>query len=185
MADADTELTLEALHEAIRVAIVGAFPGFVTVEFYRDDEDEVIATPACLLEMTEAEPAPVMDSGTGQWCAVLRFEARVIMGHRTAATSLEIRKAATALATFLHQRRFPGVYADPCEVIACEADNFTPTRPNLKVWRVEFVVPAMLGASAWDNDGTIPTDPLYSWVPRIGIPHVDEYIPLTGDGPIP
>ncbi|HKY46145.1 MAG TPA: hypothetical protein VJM50_23845 [Pyrinomonadaceae bacterium] len=185
MADANTEVDLQALHEAIRSQIAAAFPSFKTVEFYRDDEDEKMPTPACLLHMTEAEPAPEQDAGTGQWPALLRFEAHIIMAHRSDVTPIEIRKAATAVATWLHLRRWgPATPTDPCAVIACEPDEFAPNLDKFKVWRVEWVNMAMLGVSAWHNDGTIPDDALYSWSPEIGIGHEDDYQYAT-DGPTP
>lgn len=184
MADANTTVTLDQLHTAVRDAIAAAFPSFQTVEFYRDDESQSIPTPACLLEMTEAEPQDAMDAGTGQWPTLLRFEARIIMPLRTPAVRLEIRKAATALATWLHLRRWGAAApADECHVIACEPDEFAPEIERFAVWRVEWVQLAMLGETAWTNDGTVPTDVLYSWVPEIGIPHEGDYKPLE-DGPV-
>lgn len=184
MADANTEVTLDQLHDAIRAAVVAAFPDFVTVEFYRDDEDEKMPTPACLLELTEAEPMPETDSGTGQWHTLLRFDARIVMAHRGAATRLNVRKAATALATWLHLKRF-GVPMDPVQVIACEPDEFAPNLDKFAVWRVEFATLVMLGETAWTNDGTVPTQVLYSWSPKIGTGNESEYTEAIPPGPTP
>ena len=179
MADADTEVTLDELHTAIRDGIAAQFDAFKTVEFYRDDEDEQIPTPACILEMSEAEPQPHANCGTGQWPVLLRFAARIIMPKRTPAVRLEIRKAATALATFLNLRHWPNVNCDEAQVIACEPDEFAPNLDRFAVWRVEWVHLAFLGESAWINlGGVVPTDALYSFAPRIGIPYKDEYVPL-------
>ncbi|WP_243857834.1 hypothetical protein [Xylella fastidiosa] len=38
--------------------------------------------PACLLTLSEIEPAPENDAGTGQFPALLRFQARLVLGHR-------------------------------------------------------------------------------------------------------
>lgn len=176
MADANTEIELGALHDAIEAQIAAAFPSFQTVEFYRDDEDEKILTPACLLEMTEAEPAPDEDAGTGQWPAHLRFEARILMSARSANAKREIRKAATALATWLNLRRFQGMPTDECKVIACERDDFTPRRDNFECWRVEWVQLAFLGESAWNNDGAIPSEVYLGIAPDIGLAHRDDYM---------
>jgi len=175
MADADTQIDLEALHSAIASQIAEAFPSFETVEFYREDERESFPTPACLLELTEAEPAPSQDAGTGQWPALLRFEARVIMSARQPQAKLEIRKAATALATWLNKRRFIGMPTDPCEVIACERDEWAPKRDNFETWRVEWVQLAMLGVSEWKNEGVVPEVVYLGRSPDIGAAHVDDY----------
>lgn len=176
MADANTQVNLDALHDAIEAQIATAFPAFQTVEFYRDNEDERIPTPACLLELAEAEPAHDANAGTGQWPARLRFEARIIMSARSAGAKLEIRKAAIALATWLNLRRFTGIRSDECHVIACERDEFTPTRDNLECWRVEWMLLAFLGDSAWNNSGgVVPTNVYFSFAPRIGEAHEDDY----------
>lgn len=178
MADIDPEVNIDTLHAAIADGIKAQFPDFLTVEFYRDDESEFIPTPACLLAMTEAEPLPGADAGTGQWAASLRFEAHIIMAHRSPATRMAVRKAALALATWLHQkRRFPP--CDPLDVIAVEPDEFAPNADKFMVWRVEFVMQAFLGESAWKNDGAVPTNVLYSWSPQIGIGNEHHYKTLV------
>jgi len=176
MADANTELTLDALHSAIAGQLAAAFPSFKTVEFYRDDESESIPTPALLLEMSEAEPAPDHDAGTARWCAYVRFEARVILAARNSRAKLEVRKAATSLAAFLNLRHWTGISADACQLIACEPDAFTPKVDRVEVWRVEWVNLVMLGASTWHNDGTIPEQPFYAFSPNVG--REPAYVPL-------
>lgn len=173
MADFDPEVKIDPLHDAIQAKIAAAFPDFKTVEFYRDDEDQQMPTPAILLAMTEAEPTED-DAGTGQWPALLRFEAHVVMAHRGPTTAMNVRRAALALATWLHQDgRFPP--SEKAQVIACEPDEFAPQADKFKTWRVEFVVKAFLGETAWKNDGTIPTDVLFSWSPDIGNGNADKY----------
>lgn len=174
MADIDPEVNFDALHDAIIDGIKEAFPDFQTAEFYRDDEDTKFAAPACLLAMTEAEPQPDSDAGTGQFPALLRFEAHIVMGHRSPATYKEVRKAALALATWLYQKkRFPP--CDPVQVIAVEPDEFAPQAAKFMVWRVEFVMLGFFGETAWKNDGTIPTDVMFSWSPEIGNGNEDKY----------
>lgn len=178
MADANTEVTLDELHDAIVAQIVAAFPAFVTVDFYPDDESEQIATPACMLEMTEAEPIPENNAGTGQWPALARFEARIIMSSRAGATSKrEVRKAAVAFATWINLRRLTGIATDPCQVIACEPDEFAPHVDRFVTWRVEWVMPAMFGESVWKNDGAIP-QAFFSFAPDIGVPNEPKYVEL-------
>ena len=183
MADADTVVTLDALHEAIRDQVAAQFPDFLTVEFYRDDEGQSMPTPACLLELVEAEDAADMDAGSGQWHAMLRFQARVVMALRGPEVRLNVRKAALALATYLRLRRWDGIAADPCQVIACEPDEFAPNVERFAVWRVEWVQLVMLGESAWTNDGTVPTQVLYSFTPEVGTPNEGSYLPANGGSP--
>lgn len=181
MANANTEVTLEQMQIAIAAAVKDAFPSFKTVEFDRDDEAEGLPCPACLMEFMEAEPAPAEDAGTGQWPALARFEARVILNARKTAKA-EVKKAAVALAAWLYNRRFPGIFTDPCQPIACEPDEFSPDVDKFRVWRVEWVMPAMFGGSAWfdpeDDPATFkyPT-PMFSCVPAIGVEHKDDYEP--------
>lgn len=178
MADANTEVTLPQMQEAIRAAIAAAFPDFVTVEFDRDDESEDLKTPACLLEFVEAEPAPARDAGTGQWPALARFEARIVTNARKTQRA-DVKVFAVALAAWLNLRRFPGVFADECAVIACEPDEFAPNAEKFRVWRVEWVTPAMFGNSVWLHDGDTP-DSFFSFAPYIGVPHEDDYSPIEG-----
>lgn len=176
MANANTEVTLPQLQEAVEAAVRAAFPQFKTVEFDRDDEDENIPLPACLLSFVEAEPAPDADAGTGQWPALARFEAHVLFNARRS-ERVEVKIAAVALAAWLNLRRFPGVNVDPCQVIACEPDEFAPNVESRRAWRVEWVMPAMFGNSAWacEGDGAAPRS-FFSFAPWIGIPHEDRYV---------
>ena len=178
MADANFTVTLGALHDAIVAQLAAQFPSYKTVAFYRDDETEQLATPALLLDMTEAEPQPEADAGTGQWPVLLRFEARVILAQRGAASRLDVRRAATALATFLHLRRWTGIATDSCQVIACEPDEFAPHLDRFGVWRVEWVQLAFLGESAWAGGGETPAA-YYSFAPKIGQPHASNYRPAV------
>ena len=181
MADIDPEVNFDTLHDAIKNGIAAAFPDFKTVEFYRDDEETLFPTPACLLAMTEAEPQPEEDAGAGQFPALLRFEAHIVMGHRSPATHAAVRKAAMALATWLYRKRhFPP--CDEIQVIAVEPDEFAPHAGKFMIWRVEFVMLAFFGETAWKNDGTVPENVLYSWAPKIGIGNEPYYteLPLPG-----
>lgn len=178
MADADTEVTLDEMQAAIKAAVSAAFPAFKTVEFDRDDEGEDMPLPACLMEFIEAEPAPELDAGTGQWPALARFDARVILAARKTAKA-EVKVAAVALAAWLNLRRFPGVAADPCQVIACEPDEFSPAVERLRVWHVEWVIPAMFGESVWGSGGDAPGS-FFSFAPYIGAAHEPDYAPIEG-----
>lgn len=178
MADANTEVTLPQMQTAIATAIAAAFPEFKTVEFDRDDEDENIQTPAVLLEFVEAEPAPSNDAGTGQWPALARFQARLLLNaHKT--QRADVKVMAVALAAWLNLRHFPGVFVDPCQVIACEPDEFAPHVDKFRAWRIEWVMPAMFGNSAWLQDGDSHNS-FFSFAPYIGLPYEDHYAPIEG-----
>lgn len=175
MADIDTHVTLEALHAAIREQIAAQFSSFRRVEFYRDDETEKLPAPACLLELTEIEAAPGQDAGTGQFPALLRWEAHVVLGYLDPAVKLEVRKAAAALATWLHLRRWQGIRADPCQVIGAYPNPFKPGLDRYAAWTVEWVQGVFLGESAWTNDGVIPEHVYFSFSPDIGEGHTSDY----------
>lgn len=174
MADANLQVALDEMQEAIAASVTAAFPAFRTVEFDRDDESEAFPTPAWIGSFVEGEPNPSADCGTGQWPALARFEARIILSARKGGAKLEVRKAATAFAAWLNLRRFPGVMADPCEVIACEPDEFSPHLEKFEVWRVEWVIPCFFGETAW-TPGPEITEAWYSFAPDIGAAHVDDY----------
>jgi hypothetical protein len=53
--NADTAISIEEFHTRIVDAIKAQFPDLQTVEFYREDRDEV-PTPACLLDMPWHRP---------------------------------------------------------------------------------------------------------------------------------
>ena len=184
MANANLEVTLDSLHDAIRAQVAAQFPSFRTVEFYRDDEDMEFPVPACIMEMSEAEPNPDGNAGTEQFPCLLRFEARIIMQHRDASTPLSIRKAATALAAWLDRRRFTGIQTDPCQVIAVEPDAFTTEQKGFTVWRVEWVMPSHLGENVWLDEGPAVGEVLYSFTPKIGAAHEGDYKSFT-DGVAP
>lgn len=175
MADTNTDISLETLHTAIRDQIAAQFPDLATVAFYQDDEDHQLPMPACLLTLSEIEPAPENDAGTGQFPALLRFQARLVLGHRGPSTHLQARLAAAALGTWLYQRRWRGVPTDPCRVIAIYPDEFNAALDRYVVWTVEWQQPVFLGNSAWTHAGTLPTNLWLSFTPQTGPSVQDSY----------
>jgi hypothetical protein len=182
MADANTEVNLAGMQAAMRAAIAAAFPGFVTVEFDRDDESERIPTPAFIAEFIEADPNPDGNAGTGQWPALARFDARIILDARNT-SKMDVKLAATGFAAWINARRFSGIYADPAQVIACEPDEFAPHQDRFRTWRVEWVIPCMFGESVWKHNGTTP-DAVFSFAPDIGAANEAAYRPVDPMSPV-
>ncbi len=174
---------LDTLHSAIEAAIRVRFPDFATVEFYREPSAEGLATPACLLAMTRCDRSKDKDDGSGQMQALLRFEARVVAA-ATAGSALQLRKAAVALATWLHQLgRFPGAASGAIEVIAALPEDAAAAQPGLRTWLVEWSLPVALGSNAWEETGGAVPQAFYSFVPEIGRDHEARYQPIEGATP--
>ncbi len=178
MANADTEVTLDQLHDAIVAAIQAQFPDLQTVEFYSDQRTDAMPKPACLLELAEMDAAPDIDPGTEQLAMQCRFEARLVIGFRTVKAKLEIRKLAGAFAAWLRKENQRwGLPVGPAEVIGCYQDDFVPDLDQYEVWRVEWVQVIHLGESVWKDDGTeVPTTVYLGQYPEIGLAHVDDYV---------
>ncbi len=174
MADAQTEVDLELLHTVMRDTIAAAFPSLQTVEFYREDREE-LTIPACLLEMEEMEPGDI-DPGTDQACMSVRFCAYFVVGFRTPQSKLEVRKLAGAFLAFLRQQlRWPGVVTGPVQIVGAWPDSFHPHLDQYEVYKVEWNHLMHFGTSVWDGDGFVPETILFAYSPDIGIPHKDEY----------
>lgn len=191
MANANTEIDLAELHQAIETAIRDQFPALKTVEFYREEDDRKPPAPeqlpACLLEMSEMEPEPDDDPGTDQLAVNARFEARLIISFREPRAKLEIRRLAAAFAAWLRLKRWPHptkpgrtLPTGPAQVIAILPDDFGPELDRYEVWRVEWLQPIHLGKGTWNDEGVVPGaplygSPLYSWAPDIGFGHENDY----------
>lgn len=188
MTNAITNIDLAVLHTAIVTDIKAAFPGLVTVEFYREDRKE-LPKPACLLEMTEMEALPDDDPGTEQQAVMAKFEAELIIGFRTPQAKLKVRLLAASLAAWLRKRKWtnptletPALPTGAAEVIGAYPDDFIIMGrqqdnglDQYEVWRVEWQQIIHLGETVWTNDGTTPTTPLFSWAPEIGPGNEEDY----------
>ncbi len=194
MANANTEINIDQLHQVIETAISTQFPTLVTVEF-DSDERTLPAMPACLLEISEAERFEEQDPGTGQLPVTLRFAARLAIGFRTPNAKREIKKLAFAFAAWLHLRtwRAQGCPSGPAQVVGAYRDDFSPELDQFMVWRVEWAQEIHLGQTVW-TDGTPITDfavrtdvvPHYQNGPDSSTPvadgthhPIDEYVDLT------
>nr|DAR96802.1 MAG TPA: tail completion protein [Caudoviricetes sp.] len=178
MANATTEVTLDALHEAITGAIRAQFPDLATVEAYRQDRKN-LPVPACLVELSEMEAGNDLDLGTEQLAVMARFEARLVIGFRQGGRNpgLEIRKLAAAVAAFVHQQRW-GLPVGPADVLGAWPDDFDPNLEQYECWRIEWQQVIHLGESVWHDEGVTP-EPVLSWAPEIGAGHEADYEPVV------
>lgn len=183
MANAQTLITLDALHEAILAAIRQKFPQLATVAAYRQDRGS-LPVPACLVELAELEATDELDPGTGRLALQARWEARLIIGFRQGALNpgLEIRKLAAALAAWVHMQRW-GLPVGAADVLGCWPDDFDPGLEQYECWRVEWQQVIHLGTSDWTDDGATPTDPAVSFAPAVGADHEADYLHLDREAP--
>lgn len=171
--NADTQIDLDALHQAITDSIRQAFPSLQTVDEYPDDRRKV-AVPAVLVELTELSAAPDDDPGTGQLALEAQFEARYIIGFRGLAQARLIRSNAATLAHHIHRQRW-GLPIEPARVTACMPDEFSPELDQYHVWRVEWSQIVHIGANEWIDNGITPSEVYVGVQPYIGPDHVEEY----------
>lgn len=191
MANANTDLDLADLHAAIVADIRAQFPDLKLVAFYHEEDDRTPPSaaemPACLLQLTEWEAAPDSDTGTEQFAASCRFDARFILPFTTPQAKLSIRKLAASFCAFL--RSHPrwnnpngttpiALPTGPAEVIGAYPDDFSPALDQYEVWRVEWTQQVDMGNTVWTDDGTVPTQVLFSYSPDIGTPNQADYQPL-------
>ena len=84
MADANTQVDIDAMQDAIEAQIAAAFPVFQTVEFEREDRKTPVNLPACMLELDEFETDDAdPDPGDGLLAGYARFAARLIIPFRS------------------------------------------------------------------------------------------------------
>jgi len=176
--NANTEISLEDLHAKIAAAIQAKFPDLKTVEFYREDRDE-LPVPACLLDLREFEDEPSADPGTGQLAVVARFEAEFILPLRTPRAKLSARVLAASFAQFISQRRWPGCPVGVAEHIHAYKSDFKPELDQYEVWCVEWRQLVNLGESVWKDDGAAPTTVFLGFAPDIGLGHEADYVQVA------
>lgn len=181
MADANTEIDLDQLHQAILGSISATFPDLVTVEDYREDRKLPAPNqlPACFVELTELEPSEEDDPGTEQLAAYAAFEAHLVIGFRTPQAKRDIRKRASRLLVHLRKQRW-GLPIGPAVPVRAYEDPFSPELDQFEVWTVEWRQLVHLGTSVWTSDGTTPSQVMIGYTPDIGVSHEDDYTPLQG-----
>lgn len=180
--NAETEVALDTLHQAILDHIAAAYPALATVSDY-PEERRHLSLPACLVEMAEMDGVPDLDPGTGQLALMTRWEARLIIGWRTASAAREIRRLAGALGVTIHQQRW-GLPVGPAEVLGMTPDAFEPQLDQFVVWRVDWQQVVHLGESVWSPASSlVPSEILYSTAPEIGPVHEEAYAPIDEAAP--
>lgn len=150
MADAQTELDLDALHAGILAGIAAQFPDVATVADYHADRDR-LDMPAILVELEDLEGDPEEDPGTDQAAVRLRFRARVVLPFRTPTAQREIRRLCAALVAHINGNRW-GQPIERAVVGIAAPDDFDPELRQAIVWSIEFEHRAHLGASVWTGD---------------------------------
>lgn len=171
--NADTQIDLDALHDAIVTQLRGAFPELATVDDYPEDRQR-IAVPAALLELTEMTAVPDDDPGTGQLALELQFELRYVVGFRGANQGRLIRRNAAALAHFIQHNQW-GLPVEPARVMVCEPDAFSPELDQYLVWRIEWAQVVHIGENEWLDTGIPPREVWVGVDPRIGPEHLPDY----------
>lgn len=182
MANANTEITIEGVHDAIIESIRNKFPSLVTVEAYLLDRQNLSA-PACLLELSELEAtADAADPGTEQTAVTARFSVLLAIGFRQGRYNpkMEIRKLAASMLDFLRLQRF-GLPIGPAQIVGAYPDSFDPDLDQYECWRIDFANVLHLGKSIWtdDENAVVPSPSM-----RGGPENTDpgEYEPMAQGG---
>ncbi|KAA0014428.1 hypothetical protein F0A17_01905 [Billgrantia pellis] len=170
--NADTQISLDELHQAILDQIAAAFPELATVADYPDDRQRILA-PAALIELTSMPAAPDDDPGTGQLALELQFELRYVVGFRGDNQGRVIRRNTAALAHFIQHNQWE-LPVEPARVLVCEPDVFSPELDQYHVWRIEWAQIVHIGANEWIDDGETPTEVWVGVSPLIG-PENEEF----------
>lgn len=159
--------------DAVVAELATKFATFKTVAA-EDEERRKLEVPAMLVQISELEPLPGGDPHTGQFPCLVRFEARIVMGHRKPKVRREVLKAAGALATYVHNSRL-GVAWGAATVLSVEPDEFAPNADQFEIWQVEWVHEACIGDSYFVDESTTPSELLTAFAPSVGAAHEHAY----------
>lgn len=193
--NANTQVDLDTLHAAIVADIKAKFPDLKTVEFYRGegnehDDRKTLPVPACLLNLSEFEPAEDEDPMTGQLAVVANFEANLVIRFTEQNAKRSIRKLAAAFSAWIRSRRwtdpnsqnkklptgpalFAGAYQD--DFTSMTSGQREKSLDQYEIWKVEWRQIVYLGEFEWTDEGEPPTTVLLSHAPKIGSNYVEEY----------
>jgi len=185
MANAETEINLDQLHQAILDKIAAQFPDLQTVEDYSQSRMRFTA-PACFVELTQLD-AGEMDPGTEQLQVAARFEAHLIIGFQQPDAKRSIRMLAGAFSVFLRHQRW-GLPVGPAQFVAASPDEIAGMGRNAEhldqyeVWTIEWEQEIHLGQSIWKGDDTLITEIYVGFDPEIGPGHEDDYRQILPEG---
>lgn len=192
--NANTDIDLDKLHQAIEADIRAQFPALVSVEFYRGEDlndRKTLQVPACLLDLTEFEASNEDDPGTEQLAVMATFEAELVISFRTPNAKRAIRKLAGGMAAWLHNRRWTNLDnptkklpTGPAMVIGAYRDDFRSMMSGerdkpldqFEIWKVEWKQIIHLGAGVWNEVGITPSEVYLGFTPDIGVENIDKYI---------
>jgi hypothetical protein len=174
--NADTEIDLDALHDAVVAAIVAGMPAVASVQSY-PSERTALNLPAILVDLEDMEAAPDADPGTEQLAVLTRWRARLILGFRTADVYRQVRKGAGQLAHLVHLNRW-GMPVGPARVTIVGPDPFDPDLDQYEAWVVEWEQVVHLGASVWGDEGIVPQTVYLGLEPETGLENIDKYIQI-------
>lgn len=182
MANAETEVNLDQLHQAMLGKIAAQFPDLQTVEDYSQSRERFTA-PACFVELTQMD-AGEADPGTEQLQVTARFEAHLIIGFRQPSAKRSIRTLAGAFSVFLRNQRW-GLPVGPARFVAASPDEVAGIGRNAEsldqyeVWTVEWEQEVHLGESVWQGDDTLISEVYVGYAPATGPNHIDDYTRVT------
>lgn len=178
MANAETEIDLDQLHQAILDKIAAQFPDLQTVEDYSQARNR-FTTPACFVELTQLD-AGEADPGTEQLQVSARFEAHLIVSFKKLEAKRAIRKLAGAFSVFLRNQRW-GLPVGPAQFVAASPDEIAATGryaeniDQYEVWTIEWEQQILLGQSVWKGDDTLISEIYVGYSPEIGPEHESDY----------
>ncbi|WPZ28970.1 hypothetical protein T8A63_15250 [Sulfitobacter sp. OXR-159] len=171
--NANTEIDLDALHDAVVSNISNGMPAVASVQSY-PSEREALPLPAVVVDLEDMEAAPDADPGTEQLAVLTRWRARLILGFRTADVQRQVRKGASKLAHLVHLNRW-GQPVGPARVTLVGPDPFDPDLDQYEVWVVEWEQLVHLGASVWECPLAVPDTVFLGIEPDTGPDHIDDY----------
>lgn len=174
--NADTEIDLDALHDAVVAAIVAGMPTVASVQSY-PSERTALELPAILVDLEDMEAAPDVDPGTGQLALTTRWRARLVLGFRTADVYRQVRKGAAQLAHLVHLNRW-GLPVGPARVTIVGPDPFDPDLDQYEAWVVEWEQVVHLGASVWSGDCIMPQKVYFGFDQDTGQENLEKYMQI-------
>jgi len=174
MANAETEIDLDQLHQAIMDKIAAQFPNLKTVDDYSQARNRFTA-PACFVELTQLD-AGEADPGTEQLQVAARFEAHLIIRFKKLEAKRAIRNLAGAFSAFLRNQRW-GLPVGPAQFVAASPDEIAGSESldQYEVWTIEWEQEVHLGQSIWKGDDTLISEIYVGYSPEIGPEHESDY----------